>query len=166
MWRRFAAHSAFNTRRRQRAARTTAMPSLMLSGCAFFHNLLKPASMLRKALQTDDICIVTAIGAKLWATKAIDTIKTTDFDDLPTVKQVAKQLQEDDNGNMTYQDVKISQAQQGADQLCRRHEEFAGSAVSCIQHRIKVQHPQLLTVLATQGWQKGESSDDALPFIE
>jgi phage head maturation protease len=49
--------------------------SKMLLGSAFFHDLLKPAAILRKALKEDEV--VRAAEALIKALKMINTLKTT-----------------------------------------------------------------------------------------
>ena len=49
----------------------------MLLGYAFFHDLLKPAAILCKALQEDEVCVVRAAEALIKAVKTIGTLKTT-----------------------------------------------------------------------------------------
>lgn len=46
-------------------------------GCAYFHDLLKPASILCKELQADEVCIVQAIEAVLKTAKNLDKVKAT-----------------------------------------------------------------------------------------
>lgn len=54
--------------------------SKMLLGSAFFHNLLKPAAILCKSLQEDEVCVVRAAEALIKALKMINTQKTTQFE--------------------------------------------------------------------------------------
>ena len=56
----------------------------ILMGCAIFLDILKPAAVLCKVLQNDDLCIVSAIEA----TNVIEKLKSTPFEDLPSVKMV------------------------------------------------------------------------------
>ena len=138
----------------------------MLFGCAFFHDLLKPASLLCKALQADEICVVTTIEALLRASTAIDAMATTPFEDLPTVKLVRERLRVHDSGATLYQGMKVAQLEQGVELIERHCVEYTQSVLSCLQHRVKAQHVQLLhdalMVLATHGWNK---FDDAASFL-
>ena len=58
----------------------------MLFGCAFIHDLLKPAA---KTLQANDVCIVEAIEAILKAAKHTEKRASLTLDDLPTVKMIS-----------------------------------------------------------------------------
>ena len=60
----------------------------ILLGCAYFHDLLKPASILCKVLQEDEVCIVSAIEAILKTAKNLEKVKSTPVEDLTTVKVV------------------------------------------------------------------------------
>ena len=64
----------------------------MLLGCAYFHDLLKPASILCKELQADEVCIVTAIEAILKTSKSMEKVKATPFENLTTVKVVLSRI--------------------------------------------------------------------------
>ena len=54
--------------------------------------MLKPAAILCKVLQEDDVCVVEAIEAILKTSKAIEKLVSTSFDDLPTVKMVNSRM--------------------------------------------------------------------------
>ena len=53
--------------------------SKILLGIAYFHDFLKPVSILCKALQADEVCIVTAIETILKAAKNLEKVKATPF---------------------------------------------------------------------------------------
>lgn len=67
----------------------------MVLGCALFHDILKPAAIMCKTLQYDEICVVSAIESTLKTSKAIESLKSTPFDDLPTVRKVLGRVQHD-----------------------------------------------------------------------
>ena len=54
----------------------------ILLGCALFHDVLKPCTILCKVLQEDEICVVGAIESFLKTKRNIDTLKTTTFENL------------------------------------------------------------------------------------
>jgi hypothetical protein len=58
----------------------------MIVGCALFHDVLSPVATLCKALQDDELCIVSAVEAILICTKAIEKVNTTMFENLPMVR--------------------------------------------------------------------------------
>ena len=60
----------------------------MILGCALFHDTLKPAAVMCKTLQYDEICVVSAIESILKASKAIESLKGISFEESPTVKNV------------------------------------------------------------------------------
>ena len=60
----------------------------LVIGCALFHDILKPAARMCKALQDDEVCIVGAIEAVLKTVQAIESVQTVAFEDLLTVKKI------------------------------------------------------------------------------
>lgn len=114
--------------------------SKMILGCAMFHDLLKPSAIFCKVLQDDEICAVDTIEAVLKTSKAIEKLKTTDFNELPTVKKVLSRIQHADDGTM-YQGAQLVKFEEGIAYLK--------------SHKNDLQHPDLLTdtvtLLATQG---------------
>ena len=136
--------------------------SKMLLGSAFFHDLLKPAAILCKALQEDEVCVVRAAEALIKALKMINTLKTTRFENLPTVKKVISRLTVEDTGNMSYQCVDIKKHDLAVAFLKSNYGCYTESVLPCLRDRIKAHHMQLLThvltVLATNGWEKEEET--------
>ena len=61
--------------------------SRLLLGCAMMQDLLEPCAKLCKALQEEEVCIITAVKAMLDAAESINAIKSVDFHNLPTVKK-------------------------------------------------------------------------------
>ena len=80
----------------------------MLLGCAIFHDLLKPAAILCKVLQQDDVCVVEAVEAILKTSKAIEKLASTSFDDIPTVKMVSSRRVHNADGSTTYQEANMT----------------------------------------------------------
>ena len=62
--------------------------SKILLGCALFHDLLNPCSVLCKVLQEEEICVVRAIETVMKNKKSLEKIKTVPFEHLPNVKKV------------------------------------------------------------------------------
>ena len=67
----------------------------MMLGCAHFHNVLKPMSVLCKALQSDEICVVRALEAILKTTRAIERVKEAHFQDLPSIRKVTLRIRQE-----------------------------------------------------------------------
>ena len=51
----------------------------MILGCALFHDILKPAAVMCKTLQYDEICVVSAIESTLKTSKAIESLRCNPF---------------------------------------------------------------------------------------
>ena len=135
----------------------------MLLGCAYFHDLLKPAAILCKALQANEICILSTIEALLKAIKTIDTVQTSAFEQLPTVHTVLQRVRVDDSnpGCQIYRGVEMQRLDDGSELLRRHQAEYSRKVISCLQHRVKSEHLDVfrnaITILATHVW---EQSDD------
>ena len=59
-----------------------------LIGCAFFADLVKPASILCKTLQEDELCIVRPIEALGKAKRGFNKVRATTLEELPMVRKV------------------------------------------------------------------------------
>ena len=118
----------------------------------------KPAAILCKALQ-EEVCVVRAAEALIKALKMINTLKTTQFENLPTV---ISRLTIEDTGNVSYQSVDIKKHDLAVAFLKYNYGCYTESVLSCLRDRIKAHHMQLLThvltVLATNGWEKEEET--------
>ena len=91
--------------------------SQTLLGCAVFNDILKPAAILCKCLQADELCIVGTIEAVLRTTTSIRKLKTTELEGFPSVKKVLERIKEDPSGSATsksyqYQGVEITRCDQ------------------------------------------------------
>ena len=139
--------------------------SKIILGCAVFHDLLKPCASLSKSLQDSELSIIDAIEAILKTSKAIERLKTTSFDELPTVKKVLSRIQDTDDG-MVYQGAVIVRYPEAITYLRSQKTKFMESVLECLKDRIRIQHSELLThiltVLATYGWNR---SDDGFADI-
>lgn len=130
----------------------------MVLGCALFHDVLSPAAALCKVLQNDELCIVSAVEAILRCTKAIEKVKTTMFENLPTVSKVLGRMKH--GTSHMYQDVELSRYNEAVTFLQNKKNEYTDSAVASLKERIQDQHTTLLSdvllILATQGWGKSD----------
>ena len=59
-------------------------------------------SVLCKALQADEVCVVGALEAILKSTKAVERVKGTPFEDLPSVQKVTMRVKQEGTA-CTYQ---------------------------------------------------------------
>ena len=75
--------------------------SKILLGCALFHDLLWPCSILCKVLQEEEICVVCCHESKK---KSLEIIKIIPFEDFPSVKKALGQIKHED-GSVTYRGV-------------------------------------------------------------
>ena len=126
----------------------------MLLGCALFHYLLKPAAILCKVLQQDDVCVVEAIEAILKTSKAIEKLASTSFDNLPTVKVVSSRIVHNADCSQPYQTWGRcnlpKESQKRTHNFC-----FGLSKWSCESLEYRSTHSCLD---APQGWDKADAS--------
>ena len=136
--------------------------SKILLGCALFHDLLRPCSVLCKVLQEEEICVVRAIEAVMKTKKSLEKIKTTPFEDLPSVKKVLGRIKHEDNGSTSYQGVELTHFDRARTHLEVHKDEYVEALETCLRNRIQVHDTDLLThavtILATNGWERSESA--------
>lgn len=121
----------------------------ILFGCAFFLDLLKPASILCKVLQKDKICVLSAIEAFVKTKKSIEKIKDTPFDDLPNVKMLCNRVKMDASGGKSYQGTEISNYDSALQYYKSNYSDLVHRVLECLRNRMKVQHTDLLTHILT-----------------
>ena len=131
--------------------------SKVILACAFFHDLLHPVASLSKVLQEDELCVVRAIEVIMKTKKAQERVKSSPFEDLPTVKKVLARVKEED-GLVTYQGQDIKKHEEGLTFLKAHYTQWVDSVESCLQNRVKTGEVELLshaiTILATHGWER------------
>ena len=116
-----------------------------LLGCAFFIDLLKPASILCKVLQDDEVCVYQAIESTIKTKKALDKLKATPFKELPTIKKILTRGKEEANGSFTYQGIEVKKYKAGMEYFSVNYASFVESVEKCLRSRIKSQDTELLT---------------------
>ena len=88
-----------------------------------FHDLLKHAGILCKALQYDDVSITDALEAMVKTAKSIGKLKALNFYELLTVKKVISRIQNANSDSESvseamYQAVKLVHYEDGIDFSC------------------------------------------------
>jgi hypothetical protein len=94
-----------------------------------------------------------SIESLLKTKKNLDSLKTTTFEDLPSVKKVINRIKQD--GITTYQRAEITNYE-GAISFLRSHQaDYMEAVQDCLRDRVKIQHTDVLThsliILATYG---------------
>jgi len=56
------------------------------------HDILKPAAILCKTLQYDDVSVIDAIEALLKTKKSVEKLKSVSCNELPTAKKVVSRV--------------------------------------------------------------------------
>ena len=136
--------------------------SKILLGCALFHDLLRPCSVLCKILQEEEICVVRAIEAVMKTKKSLEKVKSTPFQDLPSVKKLLGRIKHEEDGSVAYQRVEITHYDRARTYLELHKDEYVEALETCLRDRIQRQDTELLThavtILATNGWERSESA--------
>ncbi len=143
----------------------------ILLGCAYFHDLLKPAAILCKVLQEDEVCVVSAIEAILKTAKNLEKVKSTPVDNLPTVKVVLSRItHENDTTLTTYQGADLKNFTEAVSFFKANHSQYCALVQACLKDHLATQETELLshalTLLATQEWEKDTSDSFAHPAIQ
>ena len=142
----------------------------MLLGCAFFHDLLKPAAILCKTLQANDVCIVEAIEAILKTTKHIEKLASLMLDGLPTLKMVSSRIVHGADGSTSYQETSLTRYEEGMSYLRDHRGELIAAVLVCLKDRVKAQSTDLLTyaltILAPKWWEKTEDASFAYGALD
>ena len=95
---------------------------IMLGG-AYFHDVLKPMSVLCKALQSDEICVVRALEAILKTTRAIERVKEAHFQDLPSIRKVTLRIKQEGVA-CTYQGADLLSYPEGVQFFENHHQGY------------------------------------------
>ena len=98
----------------------------MVLGCALFHDIVKP-------LQYDEVCVISSIERTLKASKGIESVISTPFDDLPTVKKVLSRVQHDGD-EQKYQGVVLTKFEQGVF-LQLHNDEIVEKVLTCLKKK-------------------------------
>ena len=136
--------------------------SKILLGCAVFHDIIKPAAILCKVLQGEELCIVSVIEALLKTTTSMEKLKTIKMEEFPSVRKVLLRIKEEDNGEITYQGVELIRYSQGLALLKNNYSTYIDSVLSCLRSRLKPENnpedmetlTHALKIIATHGWDK------------
>ena len=129
----------------------------LLLGCAMMHDLLEPYAKLCKALQEEEVCVISAVKALLDTANSINSLKSVDFHNLPTVKMVLSRIKAGDK-EVTYQGAVISRLAEANQVLARSKNAYAESISMCLKNRVNDENLTVLnaiiTLLATHRWEK------------
>lgn len=152
--------------------------SKALLGCAVFHDILKPAAILCKSFQADEISIVSTIEAILRTSASMKKLKTTEMQDLPSVKKVLLRLKDDlsassgGTSSKTYQGVEVMKLDQSLAFFTSNYRGYIDSLLACLHERLKDSSADATTlthalkVLATHGWQKTDDASFGLDAVQ
>ncbi len=87
-----------------------------------------------KSLQSDEVCIISAIKGILKTSANIEKFKSTDIEQFPSVKKVLLRVKEETDGNFTYQSTELSRYHQG---LKNHKSDYIDKVLACLKGRLK-----------------------------
>ena len=108
--------------------------SKILLGCALFHDLLRPCSVLCKVLQEEEICVVQVIEAVMKTKKSLEKIKTTPFEDLPSVKKALGRIKHEEGGSVIYKGVELTYYDRARTYLELHKDEYVEALETCVRN--------------------------------
>ena len=128
----------------------------VLLGCTPICDILKTPSTLFNALKEDEICMVRAVECILKTKRSLDKLKTTPFEEPPTVKMVIGRIKHD-NDSISYQGVDLKKHNQSISYLKAHMKEWIEAMDNCFKNCIKGNEIGIIThavtLLATNGWE-------------
>ena len=126
-------------------------------------------STLCKVLQADEVCVVSAIESILKTNKAIEKVKATTVENLPTVKNVCSRVKQE-GSSYVYQGADLTSYSEAVAYFTAHHHEYTDSILSCLNRRMANEESELLThalnILATQGWGRGDDASFGLIALQ
>jgi len=137
----------------------------VLVGCACFSDL-KPASILCKILQENELCIVRGIEQIMKMKKNVDKLKQIEFEHLPAVKKVLSRVSDD----RKYQGVEVLGYEAGIEYVKSKWIAWANKIETCVKDHLQTEHTDLLssavTLLAANGWERQEDTSFGYSAID
>ena len=132
-----------------------------LLGCAFFVNLLSPCAIFSKVLQEDDIDILEAFTILLRTVKDVNKLSDKLLEHWKTYSTTIKNITTTSSGGKPenkYQCQGLRNLTQTKSFYEAKHQEYCASVTACLKSRFAWSDltliQDIITALATQGWQK------------
>ena len=109
-------------------------------------------------MQGPSDCVVSAIESILKTNNAIEKVKATGVENLPTVRMVCSWVKQEG----TYQGADLTSYSEAVAYFTAHHHEYTDSILACLKRRKANEESELLThalnILATQGWGRGDDA--------
>ena len=137
-----------------------------LLGCAFFIDLLSPCAIFSKVMQEDDLDVLGAFTSLLRTVKEVNKLSSKPLEQWRTYYATLKKLSDDNS----YQCQELRNLSQAKSFYESKHDEFCTSVTSCMKGRLAWSDLRVIrdviSVLATQGWQKSLDEEDCESDID
>ena len=129
-----------------------------LLGCALFVDLLTPCAAFSKAMQAEKIDILGVLMSLLRSLKEIEKLAGLPLSHWPTYANTLGAISSKDNGSNTYQGQTLKRFDETQRYFENHAHEYSLNLKQCLISRLSWSDQQLvwdiITVLATQGWEK------------
>ena len=132
--------------------------SKYLLGCALFVDLLTPCAAFSKVMQAEEIDILGALMSLLRSLKEIEKLAGLPLSHWPTYANTLGAISSENNGSNTYQGQTLKRFDETQRYFENHAHEYSLNLKQCLISRLSLSDQQLvrdiITVLATQGWEK------------
>ena len=126
-------------------------------GCAVFTDLLTPASIFSKQMQSDELDILTALSNLLHTIKEVEKLRLLPLPQWPVYSSTLKKVI-DENGAKVYQGQELKRFQEAEKFYLNHYVEYCANVTECLRSRMAWSDTEvirdIIQVLATQGWEK------------
>ena len=127
-------------------------------GCALFIDLLNPCAAFSKAMQANENDILGALMSVLRSLKEIEKLTALSLSQWPTYSNTLAAICNEDDGSHTYQGQALKRLEETQRYFENHAHEYSFNLKQCLISRLAWSDQQLvrdiITVLATQGWEK------------
>lgn len=124
-----------------------------LLGCALFIDLLSPCAIFSKVMQADEIDILGALMSFVRSLKEIEKLMASQLSQWPTYSATLRLIT-----NTTYQGQELKRFDEAQRYYENHFQEYCLKVKECLKSRLAWSNQQLIrdiiTLLATQGWEK------------
>ena len=140
-----------------------------LLGCTVFIDILSPCAIFSKVLQSNELDILAALTNLLRTVKETDKLSSLPLAQWPMYSATLKKV-EDENGKKIYQSQQLKWFSEAQDYYTRHCEKFCEAVNNCLRSRTEWSDQQvirdIISILATQGWQKIVEEDISLESVD
>ena len=140
-----------------------------LLGCAVFVDVLTPCSIFSKVMQSDELDILGALNSLLRMVKETEKLSSLSLSKWPMYSATLKKIS-DEAGKKVYQCQELKRFSEAEQYYLRNSEVFCRDVSACLRSRMEWSDSRvirdIISVLATQGWEKLLEENDPMEGID